>query len=703
MNLEQLLKPKSIAVLGASSNPNTIGGRPIHFLKEYRFSGGLYPINPKYQSLQDLPCFASINDLPESVDLLIVAIRADLVEKAVDEAIAFGIKSIMIISSGFGEVGPDGQAVQDRIAEAARKAGVAVMGPNCQGFIDHWGGLPATFTGSLVRGHFNKGPISFVSQSGAMGYHFYGMAQEMGLGFSYMISSGNEAVVSTSDYLHYVLNDENTHVAAAYMEGLKDPDKLRRCARLAHEKAKPLLVMKVGRSAAGTRAASSHTGSMAGEDHLVEALFKQDNVLRIDQIGQFFDAFKAFSSPKRLEGDRIAIVSISGGAGVVMADDCEQFGMQVCRFTDETEKVLKKLLPAFGSAKNPVDLTAQVLTQPKSFQQCLNSVANDPNVDGIVVFIGLLEHLKDVLIPPIKMIDRLTPKPILVTWMACNDKIRKEFCQNNIPLYEDPSRCLYAMSMLNRYRLGCGFQHQKKTTTPDFENKCPQIAKMTTATSSGIIDEARAKAVLQQFGIPTCRENTAGSAADTARIASRIGFPVAIKAVSTQIPHKSDVGGVVLNVGDAESAAEAFHSIIKNVNRNRPDVTVEQVLISEMIKNGVELLVGLKNDPVFGPAIMVGFGGVFVEIYRDVATRLLPIGEKDALMMLQELKGYPILTGARGSSPKDVQAVVETLLRVSDMGMALKSCLAEMDINPLLVLDQGLGVKAVDALIKVLD
>lgn len=699
MNLDHLLKPRSIAVLGASNNPNSIGGRPIRFLKEYGFDGGIYPVNPKYQTLQELPCYKSLQDLPEPVDLLLIAIRAEFVEKAVNEATTCGVKSIMIISSGFGEVGGEGQVMQDRIAARASNASVAIMGPNCQGFIDHWGQVPVTFTGALVRGTFNKGPIAFVSQSGAMGYHFYGMAQNMGIGFSYMISSGNEAMVSASDYLQYVLHDENTRVAAAYMEGLNDPKQLQQCARLAIEKEKPLLVMKVGRSASGSQAASSHTGSMAGEDRLVDAFFQQEGILRVDQVEQFFDLFKVFGCQKRLNGDRIAIVSISGGAGVVMADNCETFGMQMARFSGETEANLADLLPSFGSARNPVDLTAQVLTKSEDFQSCIQSVVNDENVDGVVVFIGLLEHMKDILIPPIETIANRTEKPILVTWMACDDPIRKDFQSKGIPLYEEPGRCLYAMGMLNRYRLAIQRQHERQSSAVEINDKqVVELPSVMASVPSGCLDEYRSKEILRHFKIPVTREVLATSASQAVDAASEIGFPVVLKVVSAGVPHKSDAGGVVLNVTDADGAAGAYEQIMKNVAAHQPKASVQGVLVSEMVDANVELLVGLKNDPVFGPAIMVGLGGIFVEVFKDVSTRILPITPYDARSMLSELKGYPLLTGARGKQSKDVDAVIQTLLNVSQMGIALGPRLAEMDINPLMVLDQGKGVKAADAL-----
>lgn len=590
--------------------------------------------------------------------------------------------------------------MQNRIAELARQHDIPIMGPNCQGFIDHFTGVAATFTGALIRKDFHRGPVSFVSQSGAMGYHFYGMAQAMGIGFNYMISSGNEAVVTTSDYLRHVLEDEQTGVAAAYMEGLSDPATLRDCARLAGEKDKPLLVMKVGRQPAGSRAASSHTGSLAGEDRLVDTLFRQEGILRVDHVGQFFDLFKAFSSPKRLKSDRIAILSISGGAGVVMADDCEALGMRVMDFTPETERKLTDLLPDFGSARNPVDLTAQVLGQPEQWYDSIKCVVDDPNTDAVVVFIGLLEHMKDVLIPPLVKIDRETDKPILVTWMACDDPIRRDFTQAGVPLYEEPHRCMFALSMLNQYRLIREKRGRPGAGALDSAPLDPNELLKGLDPGSQTLNEVSSKMILQRAQLPIPNEYLAITANEAASSVKRIGKPVVMKVVSRDLPHKSDIGGVIKNVSTPEEAAEAFERILSAVAKNRPDAKVDGVLVSEMIDAEVELIVGLKNDPVFGPVIMTGLGGIFVEIFKDVSTRILPVGPAEAREMIEELKAYPLLVGARGGRAKDVEAVVDFLVRVGHLGVAMENQLAELDVNPLMVLDRGKGVKAVDALVS---
>lgn len=701
-NLDVLFKPRSIAVLGASTNENSIGGRPIKFLKQYRFKGSIYPVNPKYTELQGLPCYPGIAALPEPVDLLIVSIRAEFVPDAIVQAGKQGIRSVMVISSGFSETGADGKALQDRIVALAREFGMVISGPNCQGFINHWDDVTATFTGALARGAYEKGPVAFCSQSGAMGYHFYGMAKEMGIRFSHMVSSGNEAMLSTSDYIRYVIDDDHTRVIACYMEAINNVDRLRESARLSMEQEKPLIMMKAGRSSAGSRAAASHTGSMAGSDQVADALLRQEGILRVDSTGQMFDNLMVFKNPKRLKNNRVAIVSISGGAGVVMADDCERFGLAVPEFDPSTVESLRKKLPSFGSPINPVDLTAQVLTDSATFSDCIRCAIDDPNTDAVVIFIGLLEHLKDMLIKPIEALDRETDKPILVTWMACNDAIRQDFYANGIPFFEEPTRCMYALGQLNRFRANVE-KHRRSAghTLCHAPGREHARASELIAGRTGKLDEMCSKEILRAYGIPVTRDRLTRSADEAVDAANETGFPVALKIVSKDIAHKSDLGGVKLNLGSDADVVRAYESIETSIRTLAPDADVSGIMVSEMAPAGTELLVGLKNDDRYGPIILVGLGGIFAEIMKDVSTRVLPINRQDAVEMLTELKAYPLLQGARGEKPRDIEALVDILLKVSDLGMDFCSEIAEMDINPLIVAEQGAGAMAADTLVVI--
>ncbi len=699
--LGALLDPESIAIVGASNNEKSIGGRPIKFLKDYGYQGKIYPINPRYDIVQGITCYRGIKELPGAVDLLIVAVRADLVLGALQEAQDKGIKSALVFSSGFGEIGGDGQEMQKQLVQLAADNNMPVCGPNCQGYINHWGNITASFTGALVRGNFKKGPAALIAQSGAVGGMLYAIAQETGIGMSYMIVGGNEAVVSTGDYLHYVLNDEKTRVVATYMEGLKDVSRLKECARLSMEKEKPIVAMKVGRSAAGSKAAASHTGSIAGEDKLVDAFFRQMGIIRVDNADEMFHCLKIFSNPKRMQGDRVGILSISGGAGVIMADACEKYGLQLAKLQDDTEEKLRSLLPPFGSPRNPVDITAQVLTEVDKFYDSARCVVDDPGTDAAVIFIGLLEHLKDQLIPAIKKLEESTSKPIIIIWMAGNDEIRKEFQATTIPFFEEPTQAIYALGQLNKFRrYTAAYKKAAARETPDTGKSAETAAMLDQLNIEGkILDEINSKKLLHAYNIPVTSDILAKNQAEAAAAAKQIGFPIVMKIVSPDIAHKSDVGGVILGINSEREVIQAFQQIMQNVKEQKPEAHIDGIMISEMLPPGIEMLVGLKHDDTFGPVIVVGMGGIYVEILKDASTRILPINRQDAYEMLEELKSYALLKGARGQKERHIEALVDVLLNVSKMGMALQDRIAELDINPLLVFEKGSGVKAADGLV----
>lgn len=699
--LSSLLDPKSIAIVGASNNEKSIGGRPIKFLKDYGFKGEIYPVNPKYDIVQGLACYREIKQLPLAVDLLIVAVRADMVLGALQEAKEKGIRSALVFSSGFGEIGEQGKEMQKQLVQLALENDMPVCGPNCQGFINHWDNITATFTGALVRGKFKQGPAALIAQSGAIGGMLYAIAQETGIGMSYMIVGGNEAVVSTGDYLHYVLNDPKTRVVATYMEGIKDVPMLKECAELAMAKEKPIIAMKVGRSAAGSKAAASHTGSIAGEDNLADAFFRQTGILRVDNADEMFHCLKIFSNPKRMKGDRVGILSISGGAGVIMADACERYGLQLAQLQESSEEKLRSLLPPFGSPRNPVDITAQVLTEVDKFYDSAKCVVDDPATDAIVIFIGLLEHLKDQLIPAIVKIEESTDKPIVVIWMAGNDEIRKAFQATNIPFFEEPTQGIYAIGQLNKFRKAISAYESASLREKSAAQTSANISEMLDEfwAEGTILDEINSKRLLNAYDIPVTEDILVKTPEEAAAAANQIGYPVVMKIVSPDIAHKSDVGGVILNINSKEEVVQSFKQIMTNVNAKKPDAVIEGIMISEMLPAGLEMLVGLKHDNAFGPVIVVGMGGIYVEIFKDASTRILPINRQDAHEMLKELKSYKMLQGTRGQTERDIEALVDVLLNVSDLGMDMQGKIAELDINPLMVYEKGAGVRAADGLV----
>lgn len=700
LDLRPMLDPQSIAVLGASANEKSIGGRPVAYLKKYGFGGPIYPINPKYKELQELVCYESISALPEAAELLIITISANGVVESVQEAIKKGIKAVIIFSSGFAEIGSEGLRLQQRIVELARDSGLLLAGPNCQGYINHWSNVTATFTGALARNNqFIKGNAALCSQSGAMGGMLYAIAQEMGIGFSYQITTGNEAIVSTGDYLEYLLCDKDTNVVATYLETMQNVSGIRRASELSMRLQKPVVAMKVGRSSVGVQAAVSHTGAIAGEDRVVDAFFRQRGIIRVNSTGEMIDCVTAFRNRKRLKGNRIGIFSISGGAGVVLADACEDEGLEVPQFAVHTEKRLREMIPVFGSPRNPVDLTAQVLTESDNFYQCLRCVAEDPSIDAIVVFIGLLEHLQDILIPAVHAVDQITEKPILVTWLASNEGIRRRFFDELIPVYDDPTRCVVALGHMNRFRK---YMADYQLRSEESDGNAPAITQAEAelpASESLMLDEVHSKALLKEAGVPFAREELVVSTEQAVSAAERIGFPVALKVVSADVPHKSDVGGVKLNIENAVELMTAMDEIQRSIDQKAAHAKIEGFLVSEMVIGGTELFIGLKYDATFGWVIVTGLGGIYIEIFKDVATRVLPITRMDARSMLSELKGCQILKGARGKVGRDTEAIVDAIMAVAAVATQYGESLAEIDINPLIALETGKGVKAVDALV----
>lgn len=695
-----MLDPQSIAILGASANEKSIGGRPVAFLKKYGFRGLIYPINPKYKELQGLPCYESITSLPQATELLIITISANGVLAAVQEAAQKGIKAIVIFTSGFAELGDEGRLIQQKIVEYALGQGIVVAGPNCQGYINHWSNVTATFTGALARNNqFIKGNAALCSQSGAMGGMLYAVAQEMGIGFSYQITTGNEASVTMSDYLEYLLDSKETDVVAAYLETVQNVAGLRRVADLSMRLYKPVVAMKVGRSSVGVQAAVSHTGAMTGEDRVVDAFFRQHGIIRVGSTGEMLDCITAFRTKKQLKGNRVGIVSISGGAGVVMADACEDAGLEVVPLSSNTENTLREMIPIFGSPRNPVDLTAQVLTESDNFYQSLRCVAEDPAVDAVVVFIGLLEHLQDVLIPAVQAVDQLTDKPILVTWLANNVTIRRRFFDNRIPLYDDPTRCIGALAQMDRFRKSLAM-YQQRLVEAEGKMRSKQDIRLELLTSDRLtMDELRSKLFLEGAGVSFAREEFVVSLEEAICAAKRIGYPVVLKVVSADLPHKSEVGGVKVNIGDEAELKSSLEQICQSVSSKVPEAKIEGFLVAEMVADGTELFIGIKYDPTFGWVIATGLGGIYIEIFKDVSTRILPITRSDAQTMLRELDGYRLLAGARGKEGRDIEAVVDTIMAVASVAEQCGEHLSEIDINPLIVMDQGSGVKAVDALV----
>ena len=705
-DLKRFFNPRSIAIIGASTDIRTINGKPLHYLQRHGFQGRLFPVNPKYSEITGLDCYPDIQSIDADIDLALIVVNYKLVPAMLAQCAAKQVPFVTIFSSGFAEAGEQGRRAQQEVAELAAKSGIRICGPNCQGGVDLFHPTAAAFSAALDPAPFQPGPVGFVTQSGALGYSIFNMAQESGIGFSYVVSTGNEMDLDAADFMDFMLDDENTRMVFAYLEGIRDGAKFIRLADKALTAGKPLAVLKVGRSETGSRAAASHTAALTGSDEVVDAFFRQKGIIRVDDVQGFIDLAKALKGTARIpRGRGLGIVSISGGGGVLCADTAEECGLQVAALQPQTSAEIARNIPPFGSPVNPVDVTAQAINTAEGFANVIQAMLADPGVDGLVVVVTMI-----VGEPGLRMardlvrLSRKAAKPIVVAWTAGPCLMEAPFAVLNaagVPLYQSPVRAVKALAQLMHYgagrrdRLASEIESQPPADVPPL----PQALRELLSGSRRTLSERQSKQLLGAFGVATSRELLARSREEALAAAEKIGFPVAMKVDSPDILHKTEADAVRLGVPDPDRLAAAFDEILKNARAHHPAARINGVLVQEMVPAGVEVIVGMNRDPQFGPVLMFGLGGIFVEILKDVALRIAPIAREEAVRMIQGVRGYPLLTGARGRSKADIAALAETLVKVSRMAMALGPRLEQLDINPLVVLPQGSGVKVADALV----
>ena len=699
LNLERFFAPNGIAIFGASEDFRKINGRPLKFLLDKGYEGPIYPINPKYQSLAGLPCYANVRAIPGPVDLAIIAVPADAVLGAFEACIEKGVGGAVIFSSGFAEMNERGKERERELTAAARRAGIPICGPNTVGFWNAYDHVLATFS-QAGDGPVIGGPVAFVTQSGAFGTALVALLRERGLSLGYFVNSGNEADLKFADLLEYVVRDERVHVVAGYIEGLKDGPKLLAIADEALTLGKPLVIAKVGRSAAGARAALSHTGSLAGSDRVYSGVFRQKGIVRVDDEEELLDYVAAFAMCPLPRGPRIALVTHSGGAGVLMADKAEAAGLETASLSEATQAALQKVVPAFGSIKNPIDITAQFIAEPRLLRETLEIVFADPNVDIGVFYLGLMDAFSDTIIEQFRAVLAGTSKPFLVAWAAAPQQAREKMSELGICALPTATRTVAAAGALVRYA-----QHRDRALaakSSDASSARPNRRHdATTPPSPGKPPAAapagRTFALLQQYGIDVAPWRVVSTASDAVDAAREIGFPVAIKVESPDIQHKSDAHALVLHIADEPGVRRAYDAVLAAARTYDRNARIEGVLVQKMIEGGEEAIVGVQCDPVFGPVVMVGLGGIFVEVLADVSFRSAPLTSNDAHDMLRELRGFPILSGLRGRAAANVDALAELLVNVSRLAADHAESILEFDLNPVKVLPHGAVV--VDALL----
>ncbi len=687
--LDDLLSPRSVAIIGASDDPARIGGRPIHYMHAAGFTGAILPVNPKRETIQGLPAYPSIAAIEDSVDVALIALPAALVNGTLRDCAAKGVKACIIFSSGFAEEGGEGARRQAEMREICRETGMRVIGPNCLGCFNAETGFTATFTSTLDRGPPRPGGLSIASQSGAYGSHIYFTARLRGLGVGKLITTGNEVDLTVAEAIHLLAEDPATHTIAAYAEGIKDGAALIAALQAARAAKKPVVFMKVGRSETGAAAAAAHTASLAGEDRVYDAVLAQYGAHRAETTEEMLDI--AYVARPRIypAGRKLGIVTISGGAGVLMADAAEKAGIEVPPMPAEAQAAFKARLP-FATARNPVDITAQAFNEIDLIEDGMRIVVTQGGYDAVIAFWTsvagstlIAGKLRDACLRGVGQRGDM----LLVQSILAGPEIVADYETAGYPVFEDPSRAVAAIGAVMRF--GEAFATSPETAT--LRQDLPSLPP-------GPLGERQAKAFLAEAGLPLVADSLARNPDEAARAAEALGGPVAMKVSAPEIAHKTDLGGVRLDILGGDRAAEAYEAIIGAVARSAPEVLPEGVLVSPMVPPGLDCILGAKVDPVFGPLVLFGLGGIFTEVLDDVALRHAPVGEAEALAMVEELKGAALLKGARGQAAADLSAIAAAIVTVSQLIAGLAGEIQALEINPLRVGPSG--VIGLDALIE---
>lgn len=690
--LDPLFCPASIAVIGASSDPRKIGGRPIAYMLRSGFAGRILPINPKQSEIQGLPAFVSLAAVGHPVDQVIIAVAGALVEQAVEEALAQNARSIVVFSSGFGEIDEEGKRAQERMARRCRDAGVQLIGPNCIGIFSTRSAMYSTFMSALEHEMFEPGNVGIVSQSGAIGSYLYGLAGDRGVRFSHFAATGNEAGVDVADCIEWMAQDPHTRVILAYLEGCGNGERLRRALQTARARRKPVIVMKVGSSAQGAAAAASHTGSLAGADQMFDSIFAECGAWRAQTMQELVDLAYACSISALPLGNRLGVITPSGGVGVIAADACEQAGLVLPHLPPALQQQVKDIVP-YASGVNPVDTTGQVLSDRQLFNRIMKIVFDFDGFDSILSFnasIGKSAGEWAKVREDLFALRRQHPQRLVALSMRATPEVVRELEAQNILYFSDPAVATRTIGALTW--LGAAQRAAALETT----EAAAQVRPMP-ALPAGVLGEAAARTLLEAAGLPFAPQRVAANAEQAMQAAEELGFPVVMKVLSPDIAHKSDVGGVVLNLASREAVLTAWSAMMARVRGHCPQADIQGAVLSPMISGGTETVLGMVNDPVFGPMMMFGLGGIFVEIFQDVKFHSAPLDLPQAQAMIAAIKGFPLLDGARGKAPADLDCLARALVTLSQFAAAHADSLASVEINPFIALPQG-GY-AVDALI----
>jgi acyl-CoA synthetase (NDP forming) len=697
-DFSRLINPRAVAIVGASNDLSRIGGQPIRLLTEYGYQGRVYPVNPKYTQIKDLACYPDLNSVPKPCDVALVALSAPHVTGVIEQCGAAGIPFAVVLSAGFSEVGVAGDAMQEKLVAAARAHGVRLIGPNCLGLLNLKDNVRTGFGGTLQLRTLKAGPYAMVTQSGGFGFGVVAIAAYYGVGFNYAISTGNEADISMLDLTEYLLERDDVEAVVMFMEGVKDGRRLLALGQRALELGKPILAWKVGNSAAGRKAAASHTARMTAGYELFQATFRRGGFIEVLDIDDLVDTLKALRARRWPRGKRTAVITLSGGAGVLLADRCIEHGLEMPPLSDETAAEIRKFVVAFATVGNPVDATANGYNDNfASYNRLISTVLADPVIDQVIAR-APRGSAASVWAQGLLEVAGKTDKPILINWPTSPDdnaEVMQLLDDNGIPCILAPGRTVHALAALSEFA-------QKKRA---FDTRAPHpssglIPKQPVDLPSGpgTLGEHRSKALLRAYGIPAVKEVLLSLPEIAALEREPLPFPLALKIDSPDLPHKTEAGAVRLGIRSLEQLKSAAREIAAAARAYKNDAKIDGVLVQQMA-SGLEVIAGAVNDAYFGPVVLFGLGGIHTELLKDVAYGFAPFDADYARQMIGSIKGAPLLHGFRGQPALDVDALADTLARLSLLASDHAERIAEIDVNPVFVRPAGEGVVAADALI----
>ena len=687
-SLDSLLRPGSVAVIGASADATRIGGRPISYMLQQGFKGEILPVNPNRAEIQGLPAYRSVAELPRVPDTAIVAVPMALAIDAVRDLSGRGVKSAIVFTAGFAEAGPEGEEFQAQLLAAA--GSMRVLGPNCLGLFNGRVGFYPIFSSSVESGFPQAGRIGIASQSGAYGTHVFAVARNRGIGTPICVTTGNESDVTIGDVIGWLAQDPETDVIAAYAEGIREADGFLAALESARQAKKPVVMMKVGTSAIGQHAAKSHTASIAGDDRVTDAVLAEFGVVRARTTEEMLDI--ALTATRRIypAGNTLGVITISGGAGVLISDAAEAVGMSLPEMPVEAQARLKALVP-FAAPRNPVDCTAQAFNDITLVGKFTDSMVEDGGYRSILAFFSQVAGsptISPALRAQLNATKAKHPDRLYVLSIVARPEQVREYEADGFVVFEDPTRAVVAIQAMGRF--GDAFARAAD----------PIPAVLDPVTLPAVMPtEAEAKVMLAAAGIASAPEQACATADEAAAAAERFGKPVVMKILSPDILHKSEIGGVLLGIEGGEAARAGFATLMERAAARAPGARIEGALVAKQLSGGVECIMGIQRDPVFGPVALVGIGGIFVEILQDVALHRCPFGTEVAERMIRNLRAAPILLGARGQAPVNIAALAAMLARLSQWAVAAGDRLLSVDLNPVLALPDG--AYALDAVIEV--